>query len=264
MEGGASRSTMSLSLSSDRQCLRWPQLAVGAAIPPPFHLACSPHTARFPALCFCPEGHPIVPLAPQPAIPAPAFSRSPNLQASPPTCLSAVVTAFSCASGTSKRRLHADRPPPILGHLHQRQPSAMYKRDFGILLLSVCALYLSLQHEGAYQFKKAWCAAARPPAAASRLGSAAACCMRAPWCCCREAQPARSPAARLAGAVAAIQVCCTDASAAAGCRAPPLLAPRFSELQQPTDQLTVPRHHRTAWLYCLQVPLLLRPRARPA
>ncbi|EFN51416.1 hypothetical protein CHLNCDRAFT_59245 [Chlorella variabilis] len=32
----------------------------------------------------------------------------------------------------------------------------MYKRDFGILLLSVCALYLSLQHEGAYQFKKAW------------------------------------------------------------------------------------------------------------
>lgn len=33
----------------------------------------------------------------------------------------------------------------------------MYKRDFGILLLSVCALYLSLQNEGAYQFKKAWC-----------------------------------------------------------------------------------------------------------
>jgi hypothetical protein len=32
----------------------------------------------------------------------------------------------------------------------------MYKRDFGILLLSVCALYLSLQHEGVYQFKKAW------------------------------------------------------------------------------------------------------------
>jgi hypothetical protein len=36
----------------------------------------------------------------------------------------------------------------------------MYKRDFGILLLSVLALYLSLQHEGAYQFRKAWCAAA--------------------------------------------------------------------------------------------------------
>ena len=33
----------------------------------------------------------------------------------------------------------------------------MYKRDFGILLLSVLALFLSLQHEGAYQFKKAWC-----------------------------------------------------------------------------------------------------------
>lgn len=32
----------------------------------------------------------------------------------------------------------------------------MLKRDFGILLLSVCALYLSLQNEGAYQFKKAW------------------------------------------------------------------------------------------------------------
>ncbi|KAL4452779.1 hypothetical protein ABPG75_008441 [Micractinium tetrahymenae] len=32
----------------------------------------------------------------------------------------------------------------------------MLKRDFGILLLSVCALYLSLQHEGAYQFRKAW------------------------------------------------------------------------------------------------------------
>ncbi|KAL4855412.1 Importin-5 [Chlorella vulgaris] len=32
----------------------------------------------------------------------------------------------------------------------------MYKRDFGILLLSVLALYLSLQHEGAYQFRKAW------------------------------------------------------------------------------------------------------------
>lgn len=32
----------------------------------------------------------------------------------------------------------------------------MLKRDFGILLLSVCALYLSLQHEGAFQFRKAW------------------------------------------------------------------------------------------------------------
>lgn len=34
----------------------------------------------------------------------------------------------------------------------------MLARDAGILLLSVCALFLSLQHEGAYQFRKAWCA----------------------------------------------------------------------------------------------------------
>jgi len=32
----------------------------------------------------------------------------------------------------------------------------MLKRDFGILLLSVGALWLSLQREGPYQFKKAW------------------------------------------------------------------------------------------------------------
>ncbi len=32
----------------------------------------------------------------------------------------------------------------------------MYKRDFAVVLLSVCALYLSLQREGAYEFKKAW------------------------------------------------------------------------------------------------------------
>ncbi len=37
-----------------------------------------------------------------------------------------------------------------------QQLGRMLKRDFGILLLSVCALYLSLQHEGAYQFRKAW------------------------------------------------------------------------------------------------------------
>ena len=34
--------------------------------------------------------------------------------------------------------------------------AAMYKRDFGILLLSVCAVYLSLQHENPFTFKKAW------------------------------------------------------------------------------------------------------------
>jgi hypothetical protein len=32
----------------------------------------------------------------------------------------------------------------------------MYKRDFGILILSVCAVYLSLQNEGPFSFKPAW------------------------------------------------------------------------------------------------------------
>eukprot|EP00887_Chlorella_sp_A99_P007059 scaffold2.g7059.t1 len=32
----------------------------------------------------------------------------------------------------------------------------MYKRDFGCLLLSICAVYLSLQHESPFTFKKAW------------------------------------------------------------------------------------------------------------
>lgn len=32
----------------------------------------------------------------------------------------------------------------------------MYKRDFGVLLLALCALYISLQSEGPFAFKKAW------------------------------------------------------------------------------------------------------------
>lgn len=32
----------------------------------------------------------------------------------------------------------------------------MYKRDFGILLLSVFAVYFSLQHEGNFTFRKSW------------------------------------------------------------------------------------------------------------
>ena len=34
----------------------------------------------------------------------------------------------------------------------------MYTRDFGVLLLSVCALYLALQRESPFNYKKAWCA----------------------------------------------------------------------------------------------------------
>ena len=61
---------------------------------------------------------------------------------------------------------------------HWQQHGTMLKRDFGVLLLSVCAFFLSLQHEGAYQFRKAWWVARRccrvlppptaPPAAAAR------------------------------------------------------------------------------------------------
>jgi hypothetical protein len=32
----------------------------------------------------------------------------------------------------------------------------MYKRDFGILLLSAFALYFALQNEGTFFFRKAW------------------------------------------------------------------------------------------------------------
>lgn len=32
----------------------------------------------------------------------------------------------------------------------------MLKRDFAVLLLSVCALYISMQKEGQFAFKKAW------------------------------------------------------------------------------------------------------------
>jgi hypothetical protein len=32
----------------------------------------------------------------------------------------------------------------------------MYKRDFGILLLSAIAVYVSLQQEGTFNFRKAW------------------------------------------------------------------------------------------------------------
>ena len=32
----------------------------------------------------------------------------------------------------------------------------LLKRDFAVLLLSVCAVYLSLQHEGELSFRKAW------------------------------------------------------------------------------------------------------------
>lgn len=60
----------------------------------------------------------------------------------------------------------------------------MYKRDFGILLLSVCALYLSLQYEGAYQFKKAWCV--QPKGLQGARGGAAA-------AAATPARPAASP-----------------------------------------------------------------------
>lgn len=34
----------------------------------------------------------------------------------------------------------------------------MYRRDFGILLLSAFAVYYAMQHEGPFVFSKAWCA----------------------------------------------------------------------------------------------------------
>lgn len=34
----------------------------------------------------------------------------------------------------------------------------MYKRDVGILMLAMAGIYLSIQHEGAFNFRKAWCA----------------------------------------------------------------------------------------------------------
>lgn len=32
----------------------------------------------------------------------------------------------------------------------------MYRRDFGVILLSIFALYWSLQHEGSYEYKEAF------------------------------------------------------------------------------------------------------------
>lgn len=32
----------------------------------------------------------------------------------------------------------------------------MYRRDFGVVLLSIFAIYWSLQHEGAYEYKEAF------------------------------------------------------------------------------------------------------------
>ena len=32
----------------------------------------------------------------------------------------------------------------------------MYRRDFGILLLSAFAVYYAMQHEGPFVFSKAW------------------------------------------------------------------------------------------------------------
>ena len=32
----------------------------------------------------------------------------------------------------------------------------MYKRDVGILMLAMAGIYLSIQHEGAFNFRKAW------------------------------------------------------------------------------------------------------------
>ncbi len=34
----------------------------------------------------------------------------------------------------------------------------MYRRDFGILLLSAFAVYYAMQNEGPFTFRKAWCA----------------------------------------------------------------------------------------------------------
>ena len=33
----------------------------------------------------------------------------------------------------------------------------MLKRDFGILFLAACAVFLSIQNEGPFTFEKAWC-----------------------------------------------------------------------------------------------------------
>lgn len=58
----------------------------------------------------------------------------------------------------------------------------MYKRDFGILLLSAVAVYVSLQQEGTFAFRKAWCAPRKVtliaswPSAATLSPGAALCC----------------------------------------------------------------------------------------
>lgn len=33
---------------------------------------------------------------------------------------------------------------------------AMYKRDFGILFIAICAIYLSLNNDGPFVLRKAW------------------------------------------------------------------------------------------------------------
>jgi hypothetical protein len=66
----------------------------------------------------------------------------------------------------------------------------MYTRDFGILILSVCAVYLSLQNEGPFSFKPAWCA----PAAAARRHHCAAAAALAP--AAARAPTAPSPPSR--------------------------------------------------------------------
>lgn len=37
----------------------------------------------------------------------------------------------------------------------------MYKRDVAVVILSFFALFLCLQHEGSFSFRKAWCVARR-------------------------------------------------------------------------------------------------------
>jgi hypothetical protein len=32
----------------------------------------------------------------------------------------------------------------------------MYKRDFAVLLLSAFAIYFTIQHEGAFSYRRAW------------------------------------------------------------------------------------------------------------
>ena len=38
----------------------------------------------------------------------------------------------------------------------------MLKRDFAILIVSAFAIYFTIQHEGAFTFRKAWYAPRRP------------------------------------------------------------------------------------------------------